>query len=113
MVPRFGLLRSRWIALSFREARWEPFRVTRFNLSRVDISSSTDNRFLFPDSSDEFDEEYMSHSAGLAWWTGEHKHLFASLTFIHGIEGEFDEIEDSFLLTIGFSAGTTGFFRVP
>jgi hypothetical protein len=99
--------------LSFRQANWEPFLVARFNVSRMDIDPSTDKLFLYPDSSNEFDENYTSISAGLAWWTSEQNSVFAALSFINGIEGEFDELNDFVLLTVGFSSRVSGIGRVP
>jgi hypothetical protein len=104
-TPASGYYAALGSTMSYREGRLEPFLAARWSISRVDLNNDNEDGFFFPDD-ETFDEDYMVLTLGIGWWVKKQSSLYVAAHFLNGIEGSFDELEDSFLFTLGFSSNT-------
>ncbi len=102
LMPFFAYYTSAGTTVSYRRGSWEPFATLRANSTRVNFSSSDTDGFWLPDDGD-FEEDYTSVSAGLAWWSSEGWGLYGQVSFISGVTAAASGLEDSALLSFGFA----------
>ncbi len=107
-TPASGYYMAIGSTLSYRDGRLEPFLAGRWNLSRVNLDEDDDGGFFFPDD-EEFDEDYAILTVGMSWWVKRQTSLNLAMHYLRGIEGGFDELEDSLLFTLGFTANAAAF----
>ncbi len=104
LIPFTAFYLNAGSTLSYRNGQWEPYLVAQQNVSRVNIQGDADSDGFFSFDEEEFDETFLSTSAGLVWWSSGNWGIYIQATILKGLEGSFQELEDSTLFSIGFTS---------